>query len=169
MLKTHLILDAARMEKMIDLAKEINPFNTSLYRNKQDQDQIQPSVAPFLFDYPNCVDFEDLVIGKGWGNAWGIWVLSEADFESLYRHFRRFLVVQTQDGQELYFRFYDPRVLRVFLPTCDTDQLLDFFGPVETFVMEDEDPSQCIIFSLWQDQLFTDRLQVSLIRHIVGS
>jgi hypothetical protein len=34
------------------------------------------------------------------------------------------------------FRFYDPRVLRVYLPTCWPGELTRMFGPVESFVME---------------------------------
>lgn len=164
---TSLLLDAARMEYAMDSARELNPLHKSLYRNKQGEDEILSSVAPFLFSYPHSTGFEDFIINQGWGNSWGIWVESEADFDTVYKHFRRFLMVQTEDGQELYFRFYDPRVLRIFLPTCDLDQLLDFFGPVESFVMEDEDPFLCIIFSLWQNQLFIDRQEASLIRHIL--
>jgi hypothetical protein len=38
----------------------------------------------------------------------------------------------------MYFRFYDPRVLRIFLPTCDQDQLLTFFGRIRSFWTENE-------------------------------
>ena len=37
-----------------------------------------------------------------------------------------------------WFRFYDPLVLRVFLPTCTPRQRQDFFGEFEGFVVEDE-------------------------------
>ena len=48
-------------------------------------------------------------------------------------HFRRFLLVEAPDGDSWYFRFYDPRVLERFLPTCDAAQLTDFFGPVSAY------------------------------------
>ncbi|HRO43103.1 MAG TPA: DUF4123 domain-containing protein, partial [Flavipsychrobacter sp.] len=62
----------------------------------------------------------------------------------LHKHFRKFLLVKTEDEQELYFRFYDPRVLRIFLPTCDQGQIREFFGAVDYFLMEDEDPEFAI-------------------------
>jgi hypothetical protein len=166
---THLLLDAARMEDAMDTARELNPVNASLYRNRDGQDEILPSVAPFLFTYPYTDAFCDFVLNNGWGKSWGLWVESEVDFETLCRHFRRFLMVQTEEGQELYFRFYDPRVLRIFLPTCDIDQLHEFFGPVTQFIMEDEDPAYCIIFSLWSNQLFIDQQDVAHIRYILSS
>jgi hypothetical protein len=131
-------------------------------------DDILPSVAPFIFTYPYRDDFAEFIVNDGWGNSWGLWVESNAEFEDFYKHFRRFLMVETEDGQELYFRFYDPRVLRIFLPTCDHEQLTEFFGPVNQFIMEDEDPAFCILFSLWQGQLFVDRQDASLVRYILN-
>jgi hypothetical protein len=56
----------------------------------------------------------------------------------LYKHLRKFLIVQSEEGKEMYFRYYDPRVLRVFLPTCEPAQLKEFFGPIEAFLAENE-------------------------------
>ena len=44
-------------------------------------------------------------------------------------------------GKDMYFRLYDPRVLRVFLPTCTPDELTDFFGPIGTFLIESDKPA----------------------------
>ena len=165
----HLLLDAARMEDAMDQARALNPLHVSLYRNKEGNEEILPSVAPFLFTYPYNDEFSDLILTEGWGNSWGLWLESEAEFEELYKHFRRFLTVRTEEGQDLYFRFYDPRVLRIFLPTCDIDQLRAFFGPVTQFIMEDEDHAHCIIFSLWNDELFVDQQDAAHIRYILNS
>jgi hypothetical protein len=84
--------------------------------------------------------------------------MAPVSFEELYKHFRRFLTVNTEDGQKLYFRYYDPRVLRVFLPTCDSAQLSEFFGSIKYFFAEDEDPEFILRFSLQNRTLLTDRL-----------
>ena len=47
----------------------------------------------------------------------------------------------------MYFRYYDPRVLRVFLPTSNTEELTAIFGPVSCFLVESEDPGRCIEFT----------------------
>src|SRR5436305_10083170 len=80
--------------------------------------------------------------------------------DDLKKHFRKFLLVKTEDGKELYFRFYDPRVLRIFLPTCDVAQLKEFFGPVEKFICEDEDHAFALLFSFDGKQLITERVAV---------
>ena len=59
------------------------------------------------------------------------------------RHFRQFLRVRDEAGREFFFRFYDPRVLRVYLPTCNSEELRTFFGPVELFSMEGERRTRC--------------------------
>lgn len=62
------------------------------------------------------------------------------------QHFRRFLLVHGDKGQTLYFRFYDPRILRVFLPGCTPEERIAFFGPISRFVMEAEDPATALEF-----------------------
>lgn len=56
--------------------------------------------------------------------------------ETLRRHFRRLLHVRSEDGEKLYFRYYDPRVLRLYLPSCTSVELKEVFGPVGRFVLE---------------------------------
>lgn len=45
-------------------------------------------------------------------------------------------MVEDENGQPLYFRFYDPRVLGAFLPTCTDQQRGAVFGDIEAFVIE---------------------------------
>jgi hypothetical protein len=44
------------------------------------------------------------------------------------------------------FRYYDPRVLRVYLPTCVTAELRTVFGPIECFWTESESPEYMLDF-----------------------
>ena len=39
-------------------------------------------------------------------------------------------------GRTLLFRYYDPRVLRTYLPTCRADELEQIFGPIDALVAE---------------------------------
>ena len=90
--------------------------------------------------------FTEWILNSGWGKSWGIFVQSEASLSELQRHFRKFLMVYDEDGNPLYFRFYDPRVLRVYLPTCNAGEIKTVFGPVGSYVLEDEDPSVFLRF-----------------------
>ena len=159
-----IILDAARMSEAMEEAKKMNPSHQSLYAAKED-DMLQ-AVAPYLFSYDGHGRLNKYFIEKGWGDSWGVLIFSKAGFDDIYRHFRRFLKVKTEDGIELYFRFYDPRVLRIFLPTCDSKQLQDFFGPVQSFVVEDEDFRYGIKFWLQNGILQSKKIHF---REISGS
>ena len=46
------------------------------------------------------------------------------------------MVNSEETGEEVYFRFYDPRVLRVFLPTCSVRQKAELFGEIRSFLLE---------------------------------
>ena len=82
---------------------------------------------------------------EGWGEAWGVFV-KIADWSNLRYHLRKFLKVQDEDERKLLFRYYDPRVLRVYLPTCTTQERNQMFGPIESFLMEDLDGREIVEF-----------------------
>ena len=61
---------------------------------------------------------------------------SPATMKERRRHFRTLLMVDGNGRKRYYFRFYDPRVLRVFLPICTSEELNRFVGPVTAFYCE---------------------------------
>jgi hypothetical protein len=132
----YILLDSARMDSEMATARELNPEHTCLYEG--DSERFLGVVAPWLFAFEENTLFSTWIAENAQKNNWGIFFRSVEEPIKLYRHLRKFLIVSTEDGRELYFRFYDPRVLRVFLPTCDRDQLREFFGPIEAFIAEDE-------------------------------
>lgn len=132
----YVMLDAARMHGDIYQARELNPEHICLYEG--DSAQFLGAVAPWLFSFQQGTDFMQWTARNGRGNSWGVFFRSTADPQRIYQHLRKFLVVRGEDGREMFFRYYDPRVLRVFLPTCDEQQLKEFFGPVQAFMAENE-------------------------------
>lgn len=157
----YILLDAARLDDEINRAKELNPNFDSLYRGQSEESLA--SVAPYIFQAEKGEEFERWYFEKGWGDSWGVLVFSNEDMKSLHKHFRKFLMVKTEDGEELYFRFYDPRVLRIFLPTCDKDQLKEFFGLVNYFICEDEDSGFGIVFSFQDGLLKQERITKEMV------
>lgn len=87
------------------------------------------------------------LLDDGWGNAWGVFLHSELSLPSLRKHLRRFLIVQGPRGGRLIFRWYDPRVLRIYLPTCNAHELRTVFGPINAFVAEGREPGTAHHFS----------------------
>jgi hypothetical protein len=148
---SHCILDGARMGVELNASKRNSLGAVSLYRGMEEERL--GDIAPYLVGYRDDPGFEEWFFEKGWGKSWGIFFSSGAPSEDVRKHFRKFLLVKDEDGRTLYFRFYDPRVLRVFLPTCSADQLGQLFGPIDFFVCEDKDPTHAIVFSLKAGQL----------------
>jgi hypothetical protein len=92
--------------------------------------------APYLVHLEARTAFTRWLIEEGWGKSFGIFAWSRADTETLRRHFRRLLQIMDEDGRRLYFRYYDPRVLRLYLPTCTADEVREVLGPVGRLLAE---------------------------------
>ncbi len=106
------------------------------------------SAAPYIVRIvPGSVTFQRL-IEQGWGHAWGLFLAARAGLHTVRRHLRGLLQVRTENHKRLFFRYYDPRVLRIFLPICDPAQLVQVFGPIQRFDIETPDGSQLLRFRL---------------------
>jgi hypothetical protein len=110
--------------------------------------------APHLIALPKDSPFLEQLVREGWGNSWGVYLTCDRPFDEVRRHLRHFLMVELEGkSKKVYFRFYDPRVLRNFLPTCRSDELTDFFGPIRTYIVESSDPEVVSCFGIGGGQL----------------
>lgn len=149
--RLYAILDAARDPRIYQGLVESGCAYQCLYRGDLAVELRQ--VAPYLVRLERQAPFTEWVLNLGWGDSWGIFVASPAGMRDLRRHFRRFLMVYSEDGKPLYFRYYDPRVLRLYLPTCNAAEVLILFGPVARYYTEGEDGDTLIEFSQDAGQL----------------
>ncbi|MCP4622596.1 MAG: DUF4123 domain-containing protein, partial [bacterium] len=152
------VLDAAR-DRIIypRLAESVNE-KVCLFMG--DQALELATVAPYLVALDADDPFTQWILDHGWGNSWGIFAESDASFKAMRNHLRKFLKVMDEDLRSLYFRYYDPRVLRVFLPTCDPEQLETMFGPVARYYAEAEDADTAIQYSLRDGKLIQNDIRV---------
>jgi hypothetical protein len=72
--------------------------------------------------------------------------------------------VHDGEGTPMLFRYYDPRVLRVYLPTCNAEELKTVFGPVLRFVLEGNQPEELLHFHLNNGALVQE--QQSLLQEV---
>lgn len=135
------LLDGARDPRIRDHVKSCGEPFCSLY----DGDELA-DFAPHLVRLERS-GLLALLAKEGWGQSWGIYLSSLSSLDELREHFRRFLVVDAEEGRKYYFRFYDPRVLRLFLPTCVGEETRQFFGPVNRFLLEAETPELLLQYS----------------------
>jgi hypothetical protein len=133
------ILDAARDDRILELLRESVERHQSLYEGQPGEPL--EHVAPYLAGPmdPSSTLLSRLVL-EGWGRRWGIYCTSLEPFREVRRHFRRFLMVELEaSGQRVYFRFYDPGVIRIFIPTCAPLQIQEILGASERFLYEAAD------------------------------
>ncbi len=128
------VLDASMDPRILVLLRESVEECRSLYEGPQGD--VLEDVAPYLVSLPKGSRLLEALVYEGWGRNWGVFLTSLRPFHEVRRHFRKFLMVQDDVGRELYFRFYDPRVLRVFLPTCTPQQAEAFFEGISVYLME---------------------------------
>lgn len=103
-------------------------------------------VAPWLVRLSRDAPLTRELVEDAWGHSWGVFLRAPVGLDALHRHLRRLLRVKTEQGRTMLFRYYDPRVLRVFLPTCTAAEVEQVFGPVASFVLEGDAPEQMLTF-----------------------
>ena len=128
------IFDGARDPRIHELLSRGTSHHACLYDGPLAP--VLARAAPHLLQVHSHDPVARRLVELGWGASWGVFLHSTAPLAELRRHFRRLLRVRDEQGRLLLFRFYDPRVLRVYLPTCTGDELDRFFGPVQRFCIE---------------------------------
>jgi hypothetical protein len=93
------------------------------------------AIAPYLV--PVDVALFDWILEALLPEPWGIFARSECDLATLQSHFCNLLTAESPDGERWYFRYYDPRVMERYLPTCTDAELVDLFGPVSELAIID--------------------------------
>jgi hypothetical protein len=158
--KVFAVLDGARDQKIYGAVVSTYLRTCCLYSG--DLPSETKLTAPYLIELEREDSFTRYIINKGWGNSWGIFFRSHEGMEKLRRHLRGLLVVRDERGKRLVFRYYDPRILRAYLPTCLTRELQTVFGPIDRFVVEGEDPTTLMRFDFERTSLAMSQETVEL-------
>ncbi|MBK9118822.1 MAG: DUF4123 domain-containing protein [Phycisphaerales bacterium] len=116
-------------------------------------------VAPYLAEFPRRSAFAQWWFAE-WGKSVGILLDAPAELAEVRRHFRTLTIVRDARRTKYFFRFYDPRVLRTFLPTCTPAEAERFFGPVRTLYCEDEDRG-LLCYSLVDGKLVSRKIPLT--------
>jgi hypothetical protein len=150
------VLDGARDRRIYSSLVNTYQETACLYRG-----ELSPQAeanAPHLVRLDYQEKLTSFLLEHGWGNSWGIFFRCDDSFDAVRRHLRHFLRVQDEAGNKLVFRYYDPRVLRDFLPTCQPNELETFFGPIRKFWLEDSEPESLLEFTLDRSSQLQTRL-----------
>ncbi|HLJ87061.1 MAG TPA: DUF4123 domain-containing protein [Candidatus Angelobacter sp.] len=138
------ILDAARDPQALTLLLQSQAQYQSLYEGPKGESL--SDVAPYLVQLPKDSPLLPILVQEGWGKSWGVYLKCPAEFQAVRRHLRHFLEVRQPNGEQVYFRFYDPRVLRVYLANLGPGEAGPFMGPLHCYLMEDQKPDTLLQF-----------------------
>lgn len=137
------VVDGAGDPELLPMLAELDPVHACLFAGKLDEEMQQ--VAPYLVELegPFVRWWFDRYLG---GNR-GIILHSREPLKAVRRHLRTISMARLPDGSQAFFRYYDPRVLRVFLPTCEDEDRGEFFGDaIEAFWVEAETSEEILEF-----------------------
>ena len=133
-LQVHAIVDAAQDPSIVAMVRTTGLERTCLFSGVLSPEL--EAAAPFLVHLSPTAPFTRCLFEQGWHAHWCVLLMAPADvsLKQLRRHLRTLLRVQDEGGRQLMFRFYDPRVLRAWLPTCNALELARVFGPIDRWV-----------------------------------
>lgn len=135
--RVYAVLDAARDDEVVRLLRRSGAPYRSLYDGWAEE--VFDTVAPYLVQLRRRGALMEQLLERGWGRAWGVYVLSRAPFADVRRQLRRWLKVHVEGLGVATFRFYDPDVMRNFAPTCTPAQITRMLGCIDAVVMEGVD------------------------------
>lgn len=152
------VLDGAAIPNLLAKLGDDSAEPVCLYRGELIPDLAQ--VAPYQIRLEPGTPLTQWVLEEGWGQHWGIFVLSPADWRTMREHLSSLTMAYDPEVQPLYFRYYDPRVLRSYLPTCTADELSTLFGPISRILCEDEH-GDLLSYSVSGGQLQSERVSLA--------
>ena len=158
--KVFAIIDGAAVNNLLDKIF----LNSEIKYECLNLGELTPDIAqvsPYLIEFNIHSKFADWIY-SGWGKGWSIFLISNecGDIKQMRRELRSLTLSYGPHNQPLYFRWYDPRVLRVVLPVLVERQLKEIFNSVHKFVLEDVEYESGKIFSLDRGRLSTQTMHL---------
>lgn len=134
----YVVVDASRGPRVLEVIRESAETYRSLYEGPKGDALAE--VAPHLVQLSPGSRLLTRLVQEGWGHRWGVYLSHPGSFKEARDHLRRFLRVENDETRRpMYFRFYDPAVLRTFLAACAPLERADFFREISGFWAEGND------------------------------
>lgn len=157
----YMIVDAAQDQSIYPLLSRSGVpmkclFQKGIHYPGETMTEMLKAAAPYLVTLDRGSPMLSELINNGWGKNWCTCIFTESEFDEVIEHCSGNLLARTEDGTTMQFRYFDPRILRVYLSSSTTEELSDFFGPVSAFCCEDESTAEPILFTLNNDDLIAN-------------
>lgn len=120
-------------------------------------------VAPWLIEVERYGEAWDWYVENGWGRNWGVFLLTRLPMANVKRHLKKFLKIEDENGEVMFFKFYRPEHMRTYLPIFDDDQRESFLRGIDGIMTETEDGSAAIVHRVGQGARL-DSVTVDLVK-----
>lgn len=142
------VLDCAVDPQLHEHAERLQPhFSECLFAGRLNPQLLQ--VSPYVVELAPSDPLSKLWRSQGWGKNWGILIASSESLPYVRRRLRHFTQAKLPSGEgPVLFRFWDPRVFRIYMPLVEPDQLAPWFQGIERYIVETEDGAGSLRYSL---------------------
>ena len=154
--KLYGVLDCSRSPELYEHAARLSPDSAAcLFEGRLDE--ALKAVSPHVVELSPADPLSRMWRTRGWGEAWGILFSSRANLATVRRRMRHFTQAKLPDGAgPVLFRFWDPRVFRVYMPLVEPADVAPWFQDIDRYIVETEDGKGSLRFALQGGALASD-------------
>ncbi len=131
------IIDAAKAASLAYQAKAMGYPVYTLFMGDTAQDFDLASVGPCVIHLDKPLPFLELWVTY-MGENIGVLLQTEAELDIIFAHLRNIFVARDELGDDYFFRYYDPIILKGYLSSCTKIELNNFFSVVKAWVYEEK-------------------------------
>lgn len=129
-------LDGARVQNLAIMLREMKIEHLPLFRESPQENIIH--VTPFIARFsPSDVFLHWMTLHPVVLES-ALFCTSTATLQDTFHHVRRFLLTKDDTGRQVYFRFWDPRVIEPFLKGATPEERRWFCGPIRSLFYFDK-------------------------------
>ena len=129
---TYAVIDGAACPELRFKIYDYQPEYACLWSGKLEPDLEE--VAPYMVKLEKNSVFTEWLLSNGHDKHWNVLVESDLDKEPFRKQIRKLLLARTPNGDTIVFRFYDPRVLNLYINNSLSIDLVPFFTGVSRFL-----------------------------------
>ncbi len=148
------VLDGAAIPGLLNRLNQFQAEYICLYRGELAADIA--ATAPYLVTLSPDTELTNWLLSLI-GHHSGIFARTTASMREMRQHLRTFLMVYDPESKAIYFRYYDPRVLRTYLSMCSDAEAKIVFGPITHYFVENETGDQLLSFMSPEKQVKSAR------------
>lgn len=143
-LDVYAVIDGAVLPELLAKLEEYEPLQACLLRGELPFDLAE--AAPYLVKLEESNEFTEWLLNQAREKPCCIFARTSDDFIALRKHFRSLIRAEMPNGKVVHFRYYDPRVLATYLPTCTEEDNALLFSVAEVYLTVDLEQQRLLTF-----------------------